>query len=121
MSKFFVSPSARTDLEIPPEDLKRALVSRWPNVQIENVEDGNRSFTWSLNAANGLLDGYLNRKRQVVVLDGDVRDCAEFAQWYRQFVDSRFELVFYDDGYTNSVPVTSGVSVRELSSPWIAS
>lgn len=119
MSKFFVSPSTKTDLQVSPENLKQALVAQWPDIQIENVDDDNRLFTWTRSGLYGPLEGYLNRKQQVVVLDGDVRDCAEFAQWYRQMVDDRYELIFYDDGYSNSIPVVSNTLVNDLSSPWL--
>jgi hypothetical protein len=119
MSKFFVSPSVKTDLQVSPEVLKQALLARWPNAQIQNVDEGNRLFTWSYSDSYGPVTGYLNRKQQVIVLDGDVRDCAEFARWYRQVVDSKYELVFYDDAYSNSIPVSSNVSVDDLSSPWL--
>ena len=119
MSKFFISPITNTDLDVSPENLKMALVARWPGARIEDISEGNRLFTWVFVAPHGLLDGYLNRKRQVVVLEGDVRDCAEFAQWYRSLVDAQYELSFYDDSYSNSIPVTGNTAIGELVSPWL--
>lgn len=83
------------------------------------IRDGNRLLTWTLSAEHGTMDGYLNRKQQVVVLDGDVRDCAAFAQWYRALVDAKYELSFYDDSYSNSVLVTEKTTPAILSAPWL--
>ena len=106
MSKFFVSPSTETALFKRRRGFPaNGSSSRFGNVHFEDIREGNRLLTWEFTGTHGSMDGYLNRKRQVVVLDGDVRDCAEFAQWYRSIVDSQYELIFYDDSY-NSVPIT---------------
>ena len=93
---------------------------RWPNLSIQDVNEGNRLFTWEIPKMKfAALEGYLDATRRVLILDGDIRDCAEFAVWYRQLISETCELVFYDEGYTGSVTLGPDTSVNEITAPFL--
>lgn len=121
MADYFISPKEKTDLHLEPADFADAIVRSWPGETHQLVEDGKGPYglRWTVPMRYRRLDGALNRAGQSVVLDGDVRDAAEFARWVRQQVPSQYPLFFYDEGYSADVPLTGGTSVEEVIQPFL--
>jgi hypothetical protein len=102
MGQYFISPPEKTDLKIDVEDLTDALRQKWPDIEIETITNpaDNRALVWTIQFGDRQLDGSLDKTGLVIHLDGDIRDCAEFAVWFRSQVPARYELIFYDESYS---------------------
>ena len=58
---------------------------------------------------------------QVVALEGELHDAAEFASWGSARIPQHYALIFWDQGYTNDVPLTESTSPEELAEPFALS
>jgi len=72
------------------------------------------ALEWSLALHDIALDGSLNRRGQVICLDGDVRVCAPFALWVRSVVSDDNILIFYDEGYSAHITLQEDVTVEHI-------
>src|SRR5713226_5229433 len=121
MADFLVSPTEATDLHVASAQLADALAERWPDVRIIERDDAANRLRWALAMADDReLWGDLQTSGQVVALEGDGYDAAEFARWLRRQIPERYSLIFYDQGYTHDVPLTDTTSTEELVRPFLA-
>lgn len=121
--KFFISPPE------PPAhplmsaaDFERALRDRWPGVVISRSPDADdtHGLDWTVGMTHGLLVGSFGRDGETVIVDGDVRDAAAVACWFRSLVPSARPLVFFDEGYAESVALELETSEQELVAPFLS-
>jgi len=110
---YFISPPEKTNLKIDSAQLINRLKAEWPNIDIQHLDNPERAYSLSfrISIKNSILEGSLERTGQSVVLDGDVRNCAQFAIWLRSLVDRKYKLLFYDEAY--SAEVELGSETRE--------
>ena len=118
---YFVSPREETDLNVDEAILTRNLDSRWPEIEVSRTSnpESNHVIEWSLRIDGRLLEGSLDKTRQVTHLDGDVRDCARFAVWFRSLIPDRYELAFYDEAYSADVELTEMTTEDEVAAPFL--
>lgn len=122
---YFISPPDKTDLAISlaisVEDFVTALNAKWPDIEIKAIDnpESNHLLEWKMMFNNRLLIGTLDNTRQVVHLDGDIRDCAKFAQWYRTQVAADYTLAFYDEGFSADVTLSTDISEQQIAEPFL--
>lgn len=82
---YFVSPPNRTTWTMNAAEFAAHLRISWPmsNIQLVERPESNHLLEWVTPIARGELDGSLDRTQQVVHLEGDIYDCAQFAVWGR--------------------------------------
>ena len=102
---FFVSPPTITDLKIELTQLAATLKSQWQKVEICLMENSRIKYSleWIIFRESRNLEGALEETRQAVILDGDVADCANFSLWLRSFIELKYPLFFYDEGYSADI------------------
>ena len=118
---YFISPPDNSDFQVSLDDFVASLQSKWPQLEIESVNNpkSNHLLEWKVTLDDRLLVGTLDKTQQVVHLDGDIRDCAHFAQWYQtQTVARKYTLAFYDEGYSAHVALSTGTTEQELIAPF---
>ncbi len=121
MGDYLISPPEQTDLHIDPAHLAETLRIRWLDAEVRSpsVQDISRSLEWELQMNGRVLMGALARAGDAVYLDGDVRDCAIFAQWFRTQIPSRYNLVFYDEAYTADIELHDTTSKESIAEPFL--
>ncbi|OAD19618.1 hypothetical protein THIOM_004737 [Candidatus Thiomargarita nelsonii] len=100
--KYLISTPKPTNLTIKPTQFTSHLKAKWLNIDIHTINNPKRVYglEWVMPMENGNLEGLLERTGQCIALDGDVRDCAKFALWFRSLVDNQYPLFFYDQAYS---------------------
>jgi len=113
---YFISPSEETDLKIDSTQLINRLKAEWPNIDIQPQDNPSRTYSLSFRIPlkNSLIEGSLERTGQCVVLDGNVRDCAKFALWFRSWLDCKYKLLFYDEAYSADVVLTLETTEHDI-------
>jgi len=116
MSDFLVSPSSETAWQLDPGEFARRLQERWPAAQVrEAAPDSLAALSFSLPiGGNHSPHGDLMRDGQVVGLEGGLAESAEVASWVREVVAAEQKLIFPDQGYSFSVPLTEGITRDEI-------
>ena len=118
MADYFIAPK-KTKQKISVNQLKERIKTFWPDAKfILNEQDNVRYLEWSFQAKNHYLEGYLFANLEVIVLDGDVIDCAEFAVKVFPLLPEG-EYHFFDEGYSQDVLVTDKTSVADLANPFL--
>jgi len=118
---YYVSPPEETDLAIEPYSFANNLRRHWPSADVQMIDNPQsiRALEWTLPLDKGVLRGSLHQTGQVVVLDGDVEDAAEFALWVRTLVPIEYTLLFYDEGYSTAVELRLGMTVEEIANSFL--
>lgn len=118
---YFITPIDETDLKIPKDELVVALNTKWSTIQVTPISnpESNHLLEWKITLNARLLIGTLDKTRQVIHLDGDVRDCAEFAKWYRTQVPETYALLFYDEGFSADVALSMTMTDQEIAEPFL--
>ncbi len=98
---YLISTPKPTDLIIELTPFTHHLKAKWQTIDIQTISDPERVYQlkWISQMENGNLEGMLQRTGQCIALDGDVRDCAKFALWFRSLVERQYPLFFYDQAY----------------------
>ncbi|MEV8549770.1 hypothetical protein AB0L04_08020 [Streptomyces glaucescens] len=97
----FESDTWRLEREV----LARALVSDWPQAQVELASPGLagsevRDVSWSYRSASGDLEGYAHSDGRGIYLEGPIELVADFVVWYRGLVPPEEQVIFCDDSYS---------------------
>jgi hypothetical protein len=113
---YFISPSEETDLKIDSAQLINRLKAKWLNIDIQHQDNPSRTYSLSFRIPlkNSSIEGSLERTGQCVVLDGDVRDCAKFALWFRSWLDCKYNLLFYDEAYSADVALNLETTEHDI-------
>ena len=116
MSDLLISPSRETDGRLAPDEFIRLLRDRWPDSEITEFDDPEflAALDFRVKLDGRQVDGTLSRDGQVVGLDGDIPEAAEFAAWVRSVVPPDQELIFYDQGYHFDVPLRPDITPQEI-------
>jgi hypothetical protein len=119
VADYFVSPQGDSDLRLESSTIAEALREQWPDVRFIEHDDAANSLRWAVPMSVGReVSGELQSGGQVVALEGDLHDAAEFARWIRRQIPQRYALIFWDQAYTNDVPLTLSTSPEELAEPF---
>lgn len=119
MADYFISPQGDSDLRLESSRIAQALQDQWPEVRFVERDDAANSVSWAVPMSSGReVWGELQSGGQVVALEGDLHDAAEFARWVRRQIPQRYALIFWDQGYTNDVTLTESTSPEELARPF---
>lgn len=121
MSYLVAPPSAPRGV-LPAETFVAGLRERWPDAVIEEVTNPDRPYAldFELTVDGNPVAGSFGRDGQVMTLAGDdILACAEVAVWYRSQVPAEHPLVFYDQGYTESVPIEADADPAEVAEPFL--
>ena len=104
-----------------PAEFRDALLRRWPNAEVEEVTGTLRTAALDLyvDVEGNRLDGTLSRDGLTVALEADVHASARFALWFRSIVPHTQPLLFYDEGYTADVPLTTETTEEQLTQPFL--
>jgi len=120
VADYFVSTKDHSDLRLESSQLAQALTKRWPDMRFMERDDAANTIRWAVPVPEGReLCGELQSSGQVVALEGDLANAAEFAQWLRRQIPGRYALIFYDEGYSHDVPLTETTTVEELVKPFL--
>ncbi len=119
--KMFISPPAETTWKVDPEQLGPRLKEFSPCVEIRAQEECSTAhrIEWTWPTPDGLVEGSLDVECTGVVVDGDVRHCAEFAVWFRTLVPKEQELLFYDEGYSADLLIFPESTAADLAAPFL--
>ena len=92
-----------------------------PDAQVKEVTDPQRTAALDLcvDLDATRLDGTLSRDGLTVALEADVHASARFALWFRSIVPHTQPLLFYDEGYTADVPLTTETTEEQLTQPFL--
>jgi hypothetical protein len=113
---YLISTPKPTDLTIESTPFTNHLKAKWQQIDIHTINDpeGVYKLKWIIAIENGNLEGMLQRTGQGIALDGDIRDCAKFALWFRSLVDSQYPLFFYDQGYSADIELREGTLENDI-------
>jgi hypothetical protein len=113
---YFVSPAAKTDLRIDPNQLATALKSQSHKVEIHPIKNPQRQYSleWIIPMESRNLEGALEKTGQAVILDGDVSDCAKFSLWLRSLIDPKYPLFFYDESYSADIELHQKTTEEQI-------
>jgi hypothetical protein len=111
---YFVSPPDKTDLKIESAQFINRLKADWQNIDIRATDNQDYSLEWIIPIKNRRLEGSLERTEPCVVLDGDVRDCANFALWFRSLVERKYRLFFYDQAYSADIELREKTTIDNI-------
>jgi hypothetical protein len=116
VSDLLISPSRETDWRLDPDEFTRLLRDRWRDAEITEFDDPEflAALDFRVKLDGRQVDGNLSRDGQVVGLDGDIPEAAEFAAWLRSVVPPDQELIFYDQGYHFDVPLRPDITPEEI-------
>ena len=121
MGSYFVSPPEApiNGWTITEAELAEAVRTRWPDAEIEAVSqpESLHILRWTLTIDGNWVDGSLTKKGWTVHLEGDIRAVAIFALWLRELVPPSQPLLFYDEGYSFDIAITSSTSPEDLVAP----
>ncbi len=113
---YFISSPEETHLKIDSAQLINRLKAEWSNIDIQPQDNPSRTYSLSFRIPlkNSSIEGSLERTRQCVVLDGDVRNCAKFALWFRSWLDRKYKLLFYDEAYSADVELSLETTEHDI-------
>jgi hypothetical protein len=113
---YLISTPKPTDLIIEPTAFTHHLKAKWQAIDIHSITDPERVYQlkWISQMENGNLEGMLQRTGQGIALDGDIRDCAKFALWFRSLVGSQYPLFFYDQAYSADIELREGTLENDI-------
>jgi hypothetical protein len=123
MGSYFISPPRQTSWTFDVEELTHALRGAWPKVEVERISDPKsvHCLRWTIEGEfPGPVEGTLAKNGNTIHLDGDLRGAVAVALWVRTIAPAHAELIFYDEGYTADVQVTSQSTEDDLASPFLA-
>ena len=94
---------------------------QWPDIKIEIIDrlETLHILRWTMKISGNQLEGSLARDMVTIHLDGDVRASAVFSRWVRDQVPVDQPLLFYDEGFTADVPITTAMSAEDLAAPFM--
>lgn len=117
MAKYLVSNPDGAEQPINPSEFASRIKSTWLledlSVLLNTGEENTRAVSWFMDAQGRGLDGCLFKNGHLA-LDGDIRDCSNFAIWYRQQVPQQLKLVFYDDSYNADIALTNETTEQDI-------
>ena len=112
---YFVKPPEETNWRIAPGTFLADLMARWPTAKVQNLPNSETySHFWAVQMSHDVLEGRFFRDGEGVALDGDIRDCADFALWFRSLVPPEQELWFYDQAYSAHVNLKPGTTATTV-------
>lgn len=115
MADWAVSPTADTAWQLDAGDFIRRLRERWPDASAEPSERGNRLADFTVPLEDGsTVEGYLARSGNALWMDGAAEPAAVVAAWLREQAPADQELMFYDQAYEVTVPLTPGITAGEI-------
>lgn len=118
MAGYFVAGEG--DLHVESGLLAQELTQHWPVVRFLERDDDANTVRWAVRMPSEReLYGELQSNGRAIELDGDVRDAADFARWVRAQIPERHPLTFFDEGFSQQVPVTSTTTTEELARPFL--
>ncbi len=122
MSSYFIYLPKETGWKLDHATFVESLRVHWPDADIRIADDPtiNYPLEWTLQMPEMRLDGTLDREGKAINLDGDIRDCAQFALWVRSLIPNEYKLVFFDEEYTASVEIEKETTEEELVKPFLA-
>lgn len=121
--KFLITPAAPLARPLmSAAEFGRALRERWSSVLISRSRDADdtHELDWTVDTTHGLLIGSFGKDGETVIVDGDVRDAASVAHWFRLLVPSAFPLVFVDEGYSECVALEVDTQEEDIVAPFLA-
>src|SRR5262245_6902430 len=118
---YFISPPTATTWNISEKDFATALRTRWPDADIRavSIPQSNHTLEWRIQLGDKQLEGSCDRTGQVIHLDGDIFNSAQFALWFRSIVPRQQPLVFYDEGYSADVNLTNDTTAEQITEPFM--
>lgn len=113
---YLITPPEEPTWRIEEAIFLRELRQRWPHAHVEAITDQARlySCTWVILVGDRALEGGLARDGRFITVDGQIRDCAEFAAWFRSQVPADRPLVFCDDAYNHDIELRAGTDVADI-------
>ena len=118
---FFITPypaleweSARSDLEIVPDDFAESFLKKWPNAKLEFTVAG--GILWQVSEKEGVgFFGELQANKQIVSFEpGNWTTFFDFVIWYREYVAKQYRLFFFNSSSWDSLEITSQTMKREI-------
>jgi hypothetical protein len=122
VASFFISTAEQTTWSLDPAELARRVSAHWPGARVDGATDEADAYQlhWVIPAGPTPLEGKLDREGNGIVLEGDLNDAAEFAAWLAESAPLGPGLVFYDEGYTDTVPLRRGTPPQSFAAPFLA-
>jgi len=118
---YFITPPAATTWKLEPAALAEQLRRAWPAVHVQVVENPERrhAIEWDMAMDRGPLQGSIDREGQAIHLDSDIRNCAQFAVWFRSIIPHEQALIFFDEGYAVDIPLDAATTEATIVSAFV--
>jgi hypothetical protein len=117
MQKIIISPPEATGWSMPPSEFRQLVTERWPDADVEELDE---SSTHALSfdvAANGEhLTGRYARDGQSVTIEqaSDYEPAAEFAVWFRSHVPAEQPLIVWDEAFNWSAELAPDTTPADV-------
>ncbi len=122
--EYLITPPEATEWKINDNELIKNLEKSWSGIEIKNITqpDDYYCLEWVIiiPETGQRLDGALHRDLQGISLDGDIKDCAAFAVWFRSLVIPSQQLVLYDQGYNSHIELQENTTELEIVKPFLS-
>ena len=114
--KYLISPQEKTSLNINLEEFSEKLKFQWTVEQIQEIDNNERIYLleWEILIEERTLQGMVSRNKQTIALDGDLKDCVNFAIWFCSQVETQYKLYFYDQEYSGNVGLKKETTREEI-------
>lgn len=111
MGKYLISALEEQNL-IETSSLFNLIQSDW-NGGEASFDEGEKSFSWRVVIRNYQIDGRFI-DGDLLIMDGDINGCSEFAIWYRKQISESLNLAMYDESYSVDISLTSLTTPKEI-------
>ncbi len=120
--RYVIAPIEAANWRLPATRFAAKLRAEWPEAAIHIVDDAEsaHSLEWTLPMrATRTVTGALDRTGHVVELEGDVRDCATFARWFRSQLPDTYRVQLSDADATVTIEVRPETTEAELAGAFV--
>jgi hypothetical protein len=106
----------RESWSLTEQEFIRFLLSRWPSATIKPVDipGGARAVDFRVQMTESIIDGHFSTNGSTVVFYGAIRDCAEFALWYKAAMPTGEPFLLFDEGYTRRMELQPSTTVQDI-------
>lgn len=113
---YFVTPANLIAWNINSETFVNALHAHYRNCIVTyNASDQVFSFDWITRDGDAVVFwGQLYRQEPALYLRGDLDYCAACVLWFRKLVPNQLPLVFFDEGYSFSIPISVNTTLNMI-------
>jgi hypothetical protein len=116
MQTIMISPPEETSWSMPPSEFQRLLGERWPDGEVQELDDSGHALSFDLDADGEHLSGRFARDGRSVAIEQatDYEPAAEFAVWFRSHVPREQPLIVWDEAFNWSADLTPDTTAADV-------